>query len=97
MTTTNIRSELDGYIELLQNMRQKLQDHAHGKGDNPKALGDEANVRMVAIDGLLTQLSNVKAEEVDLTKINKISTDVTDVVTSVARYFSRQQVAQTTG
>lgn len=93
----NLREELADYTRQLQSVLGRLTTHRDAQGDRPTRHGDETNVRIVAVNGLLSRLATTSVDELNLSVINQITTDVNDVLTSANLFLGRAPAVSTSG
>jgi hypothetical protein len=91
MTSHTVKAELAEYAIRLSNVKTTLQSYI-GQSGTCNLLTDQAQVLLLATEGLLIKLSpRDLAEQVDLNNIVMISDEVHAVLTSTARFLERRR------
>jgi len=93
MENMNLRQELAEYTEQLRTAREQLIGYKECLGERPLLYGNEANVRIVAIDGLLNRIAGTVVDSLDLTTINQLTTDIADVLVSVGIFINKHKTS----
>ena len=94
MSTDTIRSEIDGYITELNQIKERLMSFSNSI-NSESLLHAESETTMIAIDSTLKQISGVDSETIQLNTITKLADDVQNVIISSNYLITKIQKANT--